>query len=96
VKIINKHLQIRYEIRQKRKLIKNNMFITQTQIPTEVKKEEVFAVLDNLKNCNIKVKAYYLWLKAKNKLSEIDIEKAYNIIVTSMTEVNQEELNRKF
>lgn len=72
------------------------MYITPTNIPIEVKKEDVFNVLWKLKNYNLKVKAYYLWLKAKEKINMQEIEKAYEIIVWSINEVKKEELERKF
>lgn len=71
------------------------MFINTVQMPFEAKRDEVFMALEELKNCNLKVKAYYYWLKAKNTLSSLDIDKAYNMITSSIAEVQKEEMDRK-
>ena len=71
------------------------MFIVQPQITYDQKQEEIFSILGELKKYDFRVKAYYLWLKAKGKISEMELDKIYDSVMDSMTKIKQEELDRK-
>jgi hypothetical protein len=53
-------------------------------------------MLEELKKYDLRVKLYYVWLKAKSAVSDFEIDKAYDMIMASITKTKQEELNRRF
>ncbi len=73
------------------------MQLTSQTLTYDEKQERVFSLLENLKNYNSKVKAYYLWLKVKaiSKIPEVDLEKIYEDIVWSISETKRAEFDRK-
>ncbi|EKE28020.1 MAG: hypothetical protein ACD_3C00110G0003 [uncultured bacterium (gcode 4)] len=71
------------------------MFIVQPQITYNQKKDKVFSLLWELKKYDFKVKAYYLWLSAKEVITELELDKVYESIVDSVTQVKQDELNKR-